>query len=54
MKAFIQKNYGPPEQLTLTEIPVPRPRAGEVLVKTANLHVHPLRSPGHWPKAVAT
>ena len=33
MKAFIQKNYGPPEQLTLTELPVPRPKAGEVLVK---------------------
>lgn len=33
MKAFIQKDYGPPEQLTLTEVPVPRPRAGEVLVK---------------------
>lgn len=33
MKAFIQKNYGPPEQLTLTELPMPSPKAGEVLVK---------------------
>lgn len=33
MKAFIQTNYGPPEQLILTEVPVPLPKAGEVLVK---------------------
>lgn len=33
MRAVVYDRYGPPERLALTTVPVPRPRAGEVLVK---------------------
>ncbi len=33
MKAFVQKEYGPPETLVLTEVPRPIPGEGEVLVR---------------------
>ena len=33
MRAVVQDRYGPPEALRLTELPVPEPAAGQVLVR---------------------
>jgi NADPH:quinone reductase-like Zn-dependent oxidoreductase len=41
MKAFVSRSYGPPEVLTLTEIPVPVPRDDEVLVRVRASSVNP-------------
>ncbi len=35
MKAIVQSGYGGPEVLTLREMPVPQPQAGELLVKVS-------------------
>ena len=32
MRAIVQPRYGPPESVELGDMPVPEPRAGEVLV----------------------
>lgn len=41
MKAFVSRSYGPPDVLTLTEIPVPVPRDDEVLVRVRATSVNP-------------
>ena len=51
MKAVIFRRYGPPQRLSLQEVPVPRPAPGEILVRvrattvnrtdTATLRAHP-------------
>ncbi|MEU9833487.1 NAD(P)-dependent alcohol dehydrogenase [Streptosporangium sp. NPDC048047] len=41
MKAFVSRSYGPPDVLTLTEIPVPVPRDDEVLVRVRAGSVNP-------------
>ncbi|GAA0934373.1 NAD(P)-dependent alcohol dehydrogenase [Nonomuraea longicatena] len=41
MKAFVSRSYGPPEVLTLTEIPVPVPRDDEVLIRVRACSVNP-------------
>ncbi|WP_424536887.1 NAD(P)-dependent alcohol dehydrogenase [Sphaerisporangium viridialbum] len=41
MKAFVSRSYGPPDVLTLTEIPVPVPRDDEVLVRVRASSVNP-------------
>jgi len=51
MKAIVFNRYGPPETLSLREVPVPRPAAGEIRVRviattvnrtdTATLRAHP-------------
>ncbi|WP_214103422.1 NAD(P)-dependent alcohol dehydrogenase [Acrocarpospora catenulata] len=41
MKAFVQRSYGPPDVLTLTDIPVPVPRDDEVLVRVCATSVNP-------------
>ncbi len=33
MKAAVHKQYGPPEVVTIKEVPIPVPAAGELLVK---------------------
>ena len=41
MKAFLNTTYGSPDVLKLEEIPVPKPKAEEVLVKVASLSINP-------------
>ena len=42
MKAIAYSKFGPPDVLELTELPVPTPKAGEVLVKVRAAAVNPL------------
>lgn len=42
MKAIVQPTYGGPEVLQLTEVPTPKPKDGEVLVKVHTASVNPL------------
>jgi NADPH:quinone reductase-like Zn-dependent oxidoreductase len=42
MKAIILKEAGGPENLTITELPVPEPRKGEVLVKVEAVSINPV------------
>jgi NADPH:quinone reductase-like Zn-dependent oxidoreductase len=41
MRAVVQHRYGPPEVLELSEVEVPRPGRGEVLVRVGAASVHP-------------
>ena len=52
MKAVVIKGAGGPEVLTLTDVPVPAPKAGEVLIKVAAAGVNRpdvLQRQGHYP-----
>ncbi|GLY29518.1 NADP-dependent oxidoreductase [Kineosporia sp. NBRC 101731] len=41
MKALVATGYGPPEQLSIAELPVPQPGPGQVLVKVAASSLNP-------------
>lgn len=41
MRAIVQHRYGPPSALQLTEVPVPQPGRGDVLVRVGAASVHP-------------
>ncbi|SEQ16183.1 NADP-dependent oxidoreductase [Lentzea albida] len=41
MRALVATGYGDPEQLTIAELPVPRPGPGQVLVKIAASTINP-------------
>ncbi|MFI6502202.1 NAD(P)-dependent alcohol dehydrogenase [Nonomuraea typhae] len=41
MKAFVLHEYGPPDNLTLTDLPIPRPGKDEVLVRVRAASVQP-------------
>ncbi|TVT55854.1 NADP-dependent oxidoreductase [Amycolatopsis rhizosphaerae] len=41
MRALVATGYGDPEQLTITELPVPRPGPGQILVKIAASTINP-------------
>lgn len=52
MKAVVIKGAGGPEVLTLTDVPTPEPKAGEVLIKVAAAGVNRpdvLQRQGHYP-----
>ncbi|WP_306207774.1 NADP-dependent oxidoreductase [Actinoplanes sp. RD1] len=41
MKAVVATDYGPPEQLTIAELPVPRPGPGQLQVRVAAASINP-------------
>ncbi|RGA05720.1 NAD(P)-dependent alcohol dehydrogenase [Microbispora triticiradicis] len=41
MKAYVLRSYGPPEVLTLSDVPTPEPGPGEVLVRVRATSVQP-------------
>ena len=41
MKAYVQRKFGGPDCLELTDVPVPVPAAGEVLVRVRATSVNP-------------
>src|SRR4051812_12345739 len=41
MKAVVATDYGPPEQYTVADLPVPRPGPGQLLVRIAAAAVNP-------------
>ncbi|MFC5188139.1 NADP-dependent oxidoreductase [Actinomadura harenae] len=41
MKAVVATDYGPPEQYTVTELPVPRPGPGQIQVRIAAAAINP-------------
>lgn len=52
MKAMVVREFGEPEKLELAEMPVPKPGAGEVLVRVRAASVNPvdykIRRSGAW------
>ncbi len=48
MKAIVATGYGPPEEFTLADVPVPRPGPGQLQVRIAAASINPLdvRLPG--------
>ena len=42
MKAVTIDSYGPPDVLTVTELQIPRPGPGEILVQVAAAAVNPV------------
>ena len=41
MRAFVASSYGPPEQHTITELPLPEPGPGQMLLRTIYLSLDP-------------
>src|ERR1700747_1368798 len=41
MKAYVLRSYGPPDRLGLTDLGIPVPAAGEVLVRVRATSVNP-------------
>lgn len=41
MKAVVATSYGPPEQYTVADVPVPRPGAGQIQVRIAAASINP-------------
>lgn len=54
MKALVQRSYGPPEDMTIEDLPIPEPGRGQVLIRmracglNASDYEFKTGSP-HWP-----